>query len=251
LPSDHRIRLLGLDFEQLDAGAALALLAERPAAAPFAYLVTPNADHLVRLGRDPDRYGPLYRDAAWRVLDSRVVARVARAMGLVAPPVVPGSDLTARLLAEVARPDDRIAILGGSAATVAALASRFGLTALLHHNPPMGFDADPAAFARAVDFVAGARARFSLLCVGSPRQEMVARAVLAKGGATGTALCVGASLLFLSGEERRAPTLVQRAGLEWAWRMAGDPKRLARRYLVDNPAILSMLWRERRALKTR
>ncbi len=240
-------RLLGLDFETRDADGALALLAARDAGSPFAYLVTPNADHLVRLARDPARYGPLYRDAAWRLMDSRVVARAAGAMGLRAPPVVPGSDLTARLLEEVVRPDDPVAVLGGRAATVAAVARRYGLRRLLHHDPPMGFDADPAAFARAVDFVAESGARFSFLCVGSPRQEMVARAVLAKGGATGTALCVGASLLFLSGEERRAPRLVQRAGMEWAWRLAQDPKRLARRYLVDDPAILALLWREKRS----
>lgn len=249
MPSDHAVRLLGLDFAALTADQVLAMLAARPAAAPFAYLVTPNADHLVRLAREPGRYGPLYRDAAWRLLDSRVVARAARGFGLAAPPVVPGSDLTARLFAELVRPDDRIAMLGGSAATAAALRRRFGLRALLHHEPPMGFDADPAAFAAAVAFVAGAGARFTFLSVGSPRQEMVARAVLAAGGATGTALCVGASLLFLSGEERRAPQVVQKAGLEWAWRLAQDPRRLARRYLVEDPAILALLWRERRQLQ--
>lgn len=240
------IRLLGLDFEARDTCSALALLAARAASSPFAYLVTPNADHLVRLARDPLQYGPLYRDAAWRLMDSRVVARAARAMGLMAPPVVPGSDLTGRLLEEVVLPDDPVAVLGGTARTAAAVARRFGLRRLVHHDPPMGFDADPAAFARAVEFIAESRARYKFLCVGSPRQEKVARAVLARGDATGTALCVGASLLFLSGEEKRAPALVQRAGMEWAWRLARDPKRLARRYLVDDPAILALLWRERR-----
>lgn len=243
------MRLLGLEFEERDTAGALAMLAARPADAPFAYLVTPNADHLVRLAREPYRYGPLYRDAAWRLLDSRVVARLAGAMGLAAPPVVPGSDLTLRLLSEVIRPEDRIAVLGGTSATVAAVRARFGLHNLLHHDPPMGFDADPARLAAAVEFVATAGARFTFLCVGSPRQEIVARAVQARGGATGTGLCVGASLLFVSGEERRAPGPVQRAGLEWAWRLAQDPKRLARRYLVDDPMILALLWRERSAAR--
>lgn len=240
-------QLLGLSFDALDADAALALLAARAPEAPFAYLVTPNADHLVRLARDPARYGPLYHDAAWRLLDSRVVARLARLMGLPAPPVVPGSDLTARLFAEVIRPEDRIAVLGGAPRTIAAIRARFRLGNLIHHDPPMGFDADPAALAAAIGFVAGAQARFAFLCVGSPRQEIVARGVLARGGASGTALCVGASLLFLSGEERRAPRLMQRAGMEWAWRLARDPKRLARRYLVEDPAILALLWKQRSA----
>jgi exopolysaccharide biosynthesis WecB/TagA/CpsF family protein len=239
--------LLGLGFDDLGPDAALAMLASRPAEAPFAYLVTPNADHLVRLARDPARYGPLYRDAAWRLLDSRVVARLARGFGLAAPPVVTGSDLTARLFAEVIARDERIAVLGGTAATIAALRARYGLTALVHHDPPMGFDADPAALEAAVRFVAEAGARFSFLCVGSPRQEIVARAVLARGSARGVALCVGASLRFLSGEERRAPAPVQKAGLEWAWRLAQDPKRLAKRYLVEDPALVALLWRERSA----
>ncbi len=241
------MKLLGLDFDELTADAALAMLAARPAGAPFRYLVTPNADHLVRLARQPERYGPLYREAHWRLLDSRVVARLAAAMGLPAPPVVPGSDLTARLFAEVIRPEDRIAVLGSRAATIAALKARYGLAEILHHDPPMGFDADPAALEAAVGFIASARARFVFLCVGSPRQEIVARAVAARGDATGTALCVGASLLFLSGEERRAPLPVQRAGMEWAWRLAQDPKRLARRYLVDDPLLLTLLWKERSA----
>jgi exopolysaccharide biosynthesis WecB/TagA/CpsF family protein len=241
-------RLLGLDFADLDIEATLALLASRSVAAPFAYIVTPNADHLVRLARDPARYGPLYAGAEWRLLDSRVVARIARMLGLAAPPVVPGSDLTAQLLDLVAARGEAVAVLGASAQAVARLQARYGIT-LLHHDPPMGFDADPAAFEAALRFVEASGARFHLLCVGSPRQEIIARALAARGVARGTARCVGASLRFLSGEERRAPRLVQRAGLEWAWRLAQDPRRLARRYLRDDPAILALLWRERSALR--
>ncbi len=239
--------LLGLEFSDLDLGGATEALASRGSDSPFAYLVTPNADHLVRLHRDPSRYGPLYRDARWRLLDSRFVARLGRAMGLSVPPVVPGSDLTARLFGQVLGASECVAVVGGRATTVAALRTRFGLRNLLHHDPPMGFENDAAAFAAAIEFVEGAGARFIFLAVGSPRQEMLARALARRGMARGTALCIGASLLFLSGEERRAPHPVQRAGLEWAWRLAQDPRRLAGRYLRDDPEILSLLWRERSA----
>lgn len=237
--------LLGLDFAELDLKGVLALAAARPAAAPFAYVVTPNADHLVRLARQPG-LAPLYARAALRLLDSRVVGRLARALGLPSPPVVPGSDLTAALFREVLRPDDPVTILGAPPVAVEALARRWGLTRLAHHDPPMGFDRDPAALEAALGFVEANPARFTLLCVGSPRQEIVAAALRERGRATGLGLCVGASLLFLAGLERRAPAAVQRAGLEWAWRLARDPRRLARRYLVEDPAILRLLWREAR-----
>ncbi len=225
----------------------LALLAERPAEAPFGYIVTPNADHLVRLSRDP-ALRPLYDEAMLRLLDSRVVARIAGLLGLDAPAVVPGSDLTAALIASLP-PDEKVTVLGLPPAALEQLASRTGLRRIAHHNPPMGFDRDPAAFEAAVRFIEENPARYSFLAVGSPRQERVAQAVAARGRGRGVGLCIGASLLFLTGEERRAPGLVQRAGMEWAWRMLQDPKRLARRYLVDSPAIIALLRREARQRK--
>jgi N-acetylglucosaminyldiphosphoundecaprenol N-acetyl-beta-D-mannosaminyltransferase len=61
-------------------------------------VVTPDADHLVRLAHDPASYQPLYGGAWLRLLDSRVVRRLALLFGLPAPPVVTGSDLAAALV---------------------------------------------------------------------------------------------------------------------------------------------------------
>lgn len=234
-----------MEFAGLSQDEVLDRLAARPASAPFAYAVTPNADHLIRLSSRPE-LGALYQAAALRLLDSRVVARLARLFGLRAPPVVTGSDLTAALFDRVVEPDDAVAVLGASEEVVAALAARYRLRRLAHNNPPLGFDRDPAALEVALRFLETHPARFVFLAVGSPRQEIVAEALVRRGSATGFGLCIGASLLFLTGAERRAPRPIQKAGLEWAWRLAGDPKRLARRYLVDSPRIVQLLWHEAR-----
>jgi N-acetylglucosaminyldiphosphoundecaprenol N-acetyl-beta-D-mannosaminyltransferase len=238
--------LLGVDFAALALPEVLALLAARPAGEPFAAVVTPNADHLVRLSRNPG-LSPLYRDAGLTLLDSRVVARLGRRLGLAVPPVVTGSDLTAALFATVIRPGDRIAIIGGQAEAIAALTARHGLTDVVHHDPPMGFEHDQAAFARAVDAVRGAKARFVFLAVGSPRQEKLAHAIMQASDATGIGLCIGAALDFLTGAQARAPGWMQRAGLEWLHRLATNPGRLAKRYLVDDLPIIALLAREARA----
>jgi exopolysaccharide biosynthesis WecB/TagA/CpsF family protein len=238
--------LLGCRFACLDQPAVLARLAARPPDAPFAYVVTPNADHLVRLAKTP-ALAPLYAEAGMTLLDSRVVARLARALGLPSPPVVTGSDLTAALFATVLRPGDRIVVIGGKAGQVATLAARHGLTDIVHHDPPMGFEHDPPAFARAVEVVREARARFVFIAVGSPRQEKLAHAVLRAGDATGIGLCIGAALDFLTGAQARAPGWMQRAGLEWLHRLASNPGRLAKRYLVDDLPIVRLLLAEARA----
>lgn len=238
------VELLGVSFADLDPVAAAARIAARPAAAPFGYVVTPNADHLVRLARTPGLL-PLYQGALLRLLDSRVVAGAARALGLRTPRVVTGSDLTARLLDKHLLPGERITIVGLRAAHLPALIAACNLAPPAHYDPPMGFDRDPAQMRRAVDFVLAHPARFVFLAVGSPRQERLAAAIAATGQATGIGLCIGASLDFLAGVERRAPAFWQRAGLEWLHRLAGNPRRMARRYLLDNPPVFALLLRQR------
>ncbi len=242
------VRLLGLDFADLDTAVAAARIAARPAGAAFTYVVTPNADHLVRLRRTPALL-PLYRGAELCLLDSRVVRATAGALGLPAPRVVTGSDLTAELLRQHLAPGERITIVGLREAHLPALMAACDLAPPAHYDPPMGFDRDPAGLRRAVDFVLEHPARLVFLAVGSPRQERLAAAIAATGQATGTGLCIGASLDFLAGVERRAPAWAQRAGLEWLHRLAGNPRRLGRRYVIDNPPIFALLLRERLGMR--
>lgn len=242
------VSLLGLTFADLTAAGAAAAIAARPVGSPFGYVVTPNADHLVRLSADP-RLAALYRGAWMGLLDSRVVAALGVAFGLPVPCVATGSDVTALLLDRHIHRGEKITIIGLRPAWLPALLTRCGLAEPFHYDPPMGFDQDAAAFDATVTFVLSHPARLVFLAVGSPRQERLAAAIAATGCATGTGLCIGASLAFLAGAEPRAPLWMQRGGLEWAHRLAADPRRLARRYLMDSPRIVPLLLRERRAAR--
>ncbi len=243
------MRFLGLEFTDLDAVGAAGLLARRSASEPFGYVTTPNADHLVRFHRRPE-LRPLYQNAMLRLLDSRVVALAARMVGLPTPHVAPGSDLTALLLSRHVTAHERITIVGLSANWLPALVSRYDLASPAHYDPPRGFEHDPVALRTTVDFVLSHPARFIFLAVGSPRQEMLAAAIQATGRATGIGLCIGASLEFIAGAQPRAPAWMQRTGLEWLHRLSRDPSRLARRYLIDSPAIFPIMLRERLAIGT-
>ena len=203
----------------------------------FGYIVTPNVDHVVRNWRDGGELVQVYEDADLSLCDSRIVSLIGRLCG-VRLPVVTGSDLTEILLEYLVDPYERVTIIGGTEALVGRLAKRFGLRNIRHHNPPMGFVRDPLAVLEASQFVEHNPARFVFLAVGSPQQEILAQSIKRRGQAVGIGLCIGASLLFLTGEVKRAPVWMQRARLEWLYRLAQEPRRMWRRYLYEGPKIL-------------
>jgi exopolysaccharide biosynthesis WecB/TagA/CpsF family protein len=201
----------------------------------YGYVVTPNVDHMIRF-HESASFRALYAGASYILLDSRIAAILFRTVHGIRAPVCTGSDLTAALFSRVIAPDDRVVLVGGSERQAAALRSGFGLRNLVHHNPPMGFIDDPEAVEACLQFVEAASPfRFCLLAVGSPRQEIVARRLAERGRARGLALCIGASIDFLTGAERRAPVWMRSIGLEWMFRLLQNPRRMAWRYLVRGP----------------
>jgi len=224
-------------------------VAARFGADRYGYVVTPNVDHLIRYHEDA-AFRAHYRAASFVLMDSRVAARIVRLLKGVRLPVCTGSDLTAKLLSQVAQPDDRIVLIGGSEEQARQIAATYGLKNLRHHNPPMGFIKDPMAVECCLSFIEDASPfRFCFLAVGSPQQEEIAQLLQARTVARGLALCVGASLNFITGAEKRAPRWMQGMALEWLYRLLQSPRRLFHRYLLRGPRILTHLRRSRVVLR--
>lgn len=242
-----RVEFLGVGFDLLSMEDLLERLDRVQASSPYEYIVTPNVDHVVRLNDANERplRAPLYEGADYSLCDSRVLRQLAKPHGLELP-LVPGSDLTVRILSQVVRHGDRIAIVGGDAALLQDLEHKFPHVHFVQHLPPMGLRHNAAARQEAAKFIASARARFSFITVGAPQQEMIAAAVRSYPGATGTAFCVGASLDFITGRQRRAPKVLQKLSLEWAYRLFAEPRRMWRRYLVEGPRIFLLAARYRK-----
>ena len=207
----------------------------------FGYIVTPNVDHIIRHCSDP-KFRALYAQAAYVFLDSHFLAHVIRLLKRRRHRVSPGSDLTATVLSSVIKPHDVAVMVGGSPEQAEELRARFGLKALQHVNPPMNFIQDEAAVEsclRAIE--ASSPFRFCFLAIGSPQQEIIAQMLKQRGIARGLALCIGASIDFITGVEKRAPQWMQKSGFEWLFRLIQNPKRLATRYLVRGPRIFLQL----------
>jgi exopolysaccharide biosynthesis WecB/TagA/CpsF family protein len=217
----------------------------------FGYVVTPNVDHLIRFHDDP-AFRSRYADADYILLDSRFLSHVFRLYQNRRIRVCTGSDLTARLFERVIETNDQIVLIGGTETQARMLAERYKLRGIKHYNPPMNFVRDPAEVEACVRFVEEhSPFRFCFLAVGAPQQELLAQLLKSRGKARGMALCIGASVNFLTGEEKRAPLWMQRSGFEWLFRLVNDPKRLAKRYLLRGPRVFSLLWATRVLVRPR
>ena len=180
-PAGGGIAFLGLDFSPLDMAGAVAWVRAAMAAPRFAYVVTPNVDHLVRFHTahaEPwhAAFVAAEQGADLTLNDSRILARLADLSGLRLP-VVPGSDLTRVLLETPAAIDTRVALIGGSDAEAAWLRARLAGTTVSHLAPPMGVLRDPAIQRSIADYVEAERPALTLFAIGAPQSEIVAQLI--------------------------------------------------------------------------
>lgn len=237
------VRLMGQPIHALTEADAIAYIVRRLDERRGGWVATHNLDHLRRLTRDPS-FAALCGTASLRTADGKPLLWAARLQGTPLPERVAGSDLTWSLTAALAGAGRSVYLLGGSPAPSpnARTTAQHAADAMiaryprLHiagtYCPPFGFDKDPAQMQEIANRVIAAQPDVVYVAVGSPKQERLIEYLLPHWP-TAWYLGVGISLSFVTGEVRRAPMWMRRAGLEWVHRMAQEPGRLARRYLLE------------------
>jgi exopolysaccharide biosynthesis WecB/TagA/CpsF family protein len=209
----------------------------------YGYVVTVNVDHAIRYYYQPEFRG-LYSAATYVLLDSRFLVHVLRLLKRQFLRACPGSDLTSTLFEHAIRPHDAVLVVGGTAQQAQILRARYGLKALRHIDPPMNLLHDSAGIEACLsDIEAASPFRFCFIVLGSPLQEIIANKLQERATARGLALCVGASINYMTGVERRAPPWMRRIGFEWLFRLLQQPRRMAYRYLIRGPRILWLAFR--------
>ena len=211
----------------------------------YSYIVTPNVNHVVRYQSD-EGLRRAYAKARYRLCDSRILGFLFN-LKRQGPTIVPGSDLTVVILDEANDHRWSISVIGSSSDDIAALTRMYPNVRFAHYNPPMGFYDNEFEVEKCVRFISENGANIYLFAVGSPRQECLAERVLSIAGMKGVGLCIGASVMFVTGSLKRAPYWIQKLGFEWLYRIASEPRRLFGRYISDGirfiPRLLCELFR--------
>jgi exopolysaccharide biosynthesis WecB/TagA/CpsF family protein len=194
---------------------------------------TLNLDHLVKLRQDAG-FRAAYGDASIVTADGAPIVWLARRQGAQVERTT-GADLVVPLVIEAARHQLPVYLFGTSEEVLEKCAAALHnltdgtLTICGASSPSLGFDVTGPAADAAIVAMRQAGARLVFVALGAPKQEIfAARAMAAELGAG--LICIGAALDFIAGAQIRAPLVLRTSGLEWAWRLATNPRRLAMRY---------------------
>lgn len=246
-PRGARLRLLGCPIDAVDMDEAVARCEAAIASGGHMQQVSVNAAKIVTMASD----APLREMVAECDLitaDGQSVVWAGRLLGVALPERVAGIDLMQRLLAAAERNDHRVYILGARREVLDTALERLRARypALRIAGSRDGYY-DDAGVDDVCAEIRAARADILFVAMSSPRKEHF---LGSHGPALGVgfAMGVGGSIDVIAGITRRAPRLLQRLGLEWAYRLAQEPRRLGPRYLRTN---FRFAWMVLRAFLTR
>ncbi|VXB29603.1 Putative glycosyl transferase, WecB/TagA/CpsF family protein [Arthrobacter sp. 9V] len=238
------VSLGGAPVKLMDAEGALREILDRAAApdGPPLGVCSANLDHIRHFGTGSRWIGTLDPPGPveWLTLiDGAPLATEAQRITSKTWPRLAGSDLIQPLLAGVAARGLHLGFLGGSEETQKLIAGKFAterpeLAVVGWWAPARSTLGDAAASRKLAEEIRAAAPDVLVVGLGKPRQELW---IAEYGHLTGAKvlLAFGAVVDFLAGNVRRAPLWASSHGLEWAWRLMLEPRRLARRYLVEGP----------------
>ena len=195
-------------------------------------LVTPNAGHLKSINTVKE-ISEIYSSADLSLIDGWPIAVAAKNASGMKVQRVTGSDLLPRLFSELNK-DVRIGIIGGS--------NEIKIRQVLEARyPNLNIQIiDTSQWSNSIydvrrlrELVQHNALSIVLLCLGHPKQELLARELKNydwAGSRPDWIMCMGATIDFLTGDQKRAPRIFQVIGLEWFFRLLTNPKKFTARY---------------------
>jgi N-acetylglucosaminyldiphosphoundecaprenol N-acetyl-beta-D-mannosaminyltransferase len=247
----QRIDLFGIKIDPITMGETVSIIFDwiDKKESDCKFVITPNVDHIVQVQSNSELQAS-YKKAALVVTDGRPVIWAANFLDVNIPETVPGSDLVPAIFkyAQVNKKPVKVFLLGAMPGVADRakvwISQEWPLVDVVGtFSPDFGFDKKDDESKRICEIVNVSGADLLVIGLGAPKQELWVTKYAPYISAS-AALCVGATIDFMAGEKPRAPMWMRRFGLEWLHRMLSEPKRLAKRYLIDAIKFPNIIFKE-------
>jgi N-acetylglucosaminyldiphosphoundecaprenol N-acetyl-beta-D-mannosaminyltransferase len=200
---------------------------------------TPNVDHLIKLQHDRD-FLIAYETADYKICDSTILMYASQFLGTPIQEKISGSDLLPEFCAyHRNNPSMTLFLLGGMGGVAEMAQRKINDQAernmvVAAYSPSYGFEQDEAECLNIVQQINQSGATVLAVGVGAPKQELWISKYKDKLPNVRIFLAVGAAIDFSAGHKNRSPQWVSEVGLEWLYRLLSEPRRLWKRYLIDD-----------------
>ena len=243
-----RVRVLGCPVDPYPMAQTVSRTAELVEGGGFAHLIGANADKVLQMRDDP-AMAEIVEGCEIVNADGASMLMAAERLGVDVPERVSGIDLMGELCATAAARGWEVCLLGARADVAEEAAERLreahaGLRIVAVRDGYFG----PDEYADVAEEIRAASPRITFVGITSPKKEEVIE-FFRRAGLKGAFVGVGGSFDVVSGRIPRAPLWMQRARLEWLFRMMQEPGRLLRRYAVGNVRFMRLLRQEARAAR--
>lgn len=213
------------------------------------YVVAVNVDVITRI--EKDRYLKEITDGADLVLvDGTPLIWASRILNKPIKEKISGSDLVPLLCEMAAEKGHSIFLIGGKDGIAESAKRRLeekypSIKIVGAYAPPFGFEKDREELIKINNMITQANTDILIACFGCPKQEKFIYENIDKYEAK-VSICAGATIDFLAGNIKRAPKWMSKSGLEWFYRFTQEPKRLFKRYFIDDMQIFKILLKYRK-----
>lgn len=244
------VNMFGINIDNLTLEEACKIIIEKAKNKnKYEYVVTPNVDHIIKLQKDKEFF-EVYENAALVLPDGMPLIWASKILGQPLKERVTGSDVFP-LVCEMAENEGlSVYFLGGlegvaDKAKVNLLKKHPNLKIVGVYSPPFGFENDMNENKKIISLINNAKPDILFVGVGAPKQEKWIYHNLSDLKVP-ISLGIGASFDFIAGTINRAPKWMQKNGIEWLWRFGQEPKRLFRRYFIEDIAFINIVIKERK-----
>ena len=208
------------------------------------YIVAINVDVVMKI--ENDSYLKEITDKADMVLvDGKPLEWIAKWHKRPIKAKISGSDLVPLLCKRATEKGYSLFIIGGKEGIAEKAKQNLerdlpGIRIVGTYAPPFGFEKDEKELNRINEMISDAHPDILIACFGCPKQEKWIYENYQKYAAK-VSVCAGATVDFLAGNVNRAPKWMSDHGLEWFYRFLQEPKRMFKRYFIDDVKILGLI----------
>jgi N-acetylglucosaminyldiphosphoundecaprenol N-acetyl-beta-D-mannosaminyltransferase len=235
----NKVKILNLEIDNLSKYDFLSNLKS-------GVIFTPNVDHLMLLQKDFE-FLKAYSISDYKVCDSQIIIYASKFLGTPIKEKISGSDLFPSFYNYHKTNEEVKIFLLGAAPGVAEKArqvinSKVGREIVIaSHSPSFGFETDEIECQRIIEIINNSKATVLAIGVGAPKQEKWLYRYKSSLPNIKIFMAIGATIDFEAENVIRSPKWMSELGLEWLFRLLSEPKRLWKRYLIDDIPFLLLI----------